>query len=56
MSVDALRSLSGKANHISNVLYSWRPFLSDFWGAINTLAKHTAPKGGIWLKQVLPDF
>ena len=51
---DAVRSLAGKANHIANVLYSWRPFLSELWGALNAKNKATAPGGSIWLKQIAP--
>ena len=31
ISQDDLRSFTGKANHIANVLCSWRPFISDLW-------------------------
>ena len=54
LSEDVVRSLAGKANHISIVLFSWRTFLSDLWGALNAKDKATAPGGSIWVKQIAP--
>ena len=28
-----LRSYTGKANHVANLLFSWRPFLDSLWAA-----------------------
>ena len=29
-----LQSFTGRTNHVANLLYAWRPFISELWGAI----------------------
>ena len=31
-----LRSYTGRATHVSNVLFSWRPFLDPLWAAVSS--------------------
>ena len=58
-----LRSYAGQANHISSLLFAWRPFLDCLWGAIaGAVAKGSdkkltnAPKATIWRKQIQPTL
>ena len=46
ISVQSLRSFAGKSNHIAKLLFSWRPFLTQLWGASSNPEKATAPEGG----------
>ena len=57
LSVDVLpvkevRFFAGKAMHIAPIIYVWRPFLSDVWGALSDLDKAKGPKNCIWTKQI----
>ena len=48
--VNELTSFTGRTNHVACLLYAWRPFISDLWGAIYVRRR----KGSrIWIKQVL---
>ena len=38
-----VRKLAGKANHFVSILYVWRAFLSELWGALR--CPHTAASG-----------
>ena len=48
----ALQSYAGRANHISNLLKAWRPFLDSFWAALYDKRPSRAPRGMIWTSQV----
>ena len=50
----ALQSYAGKANHISNLLKAWRPFLDCFWAALYNKKTSNAPYGMVWTSQVRP--
>ena len=62
-----LRKYTGSANHVSNLLFAWRPFLDSLWAASAAgpkeqmagkaawRSKHRktrAPKGTVWTKQI----
>ena len=71
ISLKTLRSYTGRANHIANLLFSWRPFLDALWAACsggggnpgdtysngkpNKRKRARALKGTIWTKQVMND-
>ena len=52
VSLDALRSYAGKANHIAALIMSWRPFLDQIWAALSSQRPSNAPVNRIWVKQV----
>jgi len=58
VSLKTLRSVAGKPNRVATIVYTWRPFLSEFWGAISECIRPTkstkAPQNFVWLKQILP--
>ena len=58
VAVKAVRQLAGKSNHFASLVYIWRPFLSDLWGALqeaeNPKAQGHAPNGCIWVRQIRP--
>ena len=48
-----LRTLAGKANHIAGVIYTWRPFLQELWGALHSDEKESrAPFNCVWTRQI----
>jgi hypothetical protein len=53
VSIAVLRSVVGKASAIASVIFTWRPFLVELWGALtDARASAGAPAGCIWTKQV----
>jgi hypothetical protein len=53
ISITLLRSVVGKASAIASVLFTWRPFLVELWGALfDAAASAGAPAGCLWTKQV----
>ena len=53
LTLDALRSYAGKANHVAALIYQWRPFLDQIWAALSIKkVGTTAPVGAVWTKQV----
>ena len=56
ISIDDLRSLAGKANHIATLIYAWRPFLDQIWAAISQSKPDNAPKGKVWVKAILSSL
>jgi len=58
-SIKAVRSYVGKAQNVAVLVHTWRPFLSNIWGAIadHNAGKHTGcPAGCIWRKQIAQDL
>ena len=51
ITLDELRSYAGKANHVCNLMYAWRPFISELWAAIHCDA--SVRSGEVWLKQIV---
>ena len=50
MCLNDLQSFTGRTNHIACLLYAWRPFIVDLWGAIYDRRR----KGQrIWIKQII---
>ena len=45
ISIDELRSLAGKANHVATLIYAWRPSLDQIWAAISQTRPGNAPRG-----------
>ena len=35
ISIRTLRSYTGRANHVANLLFGWRPFLDSLWAAVS---------------------
>ena len=53
VAVPSLRSYAGKTNHVASLIYTWRPFLQEIWGAL--ASQHLpsgAPPNCIWVKQI----
>jgi hypothetical protein len=53
--VKELRSYAGKCSFISSMIQTWRPFLDQFWGAlqsVNTGRSGGAPQNTVWTSQV----
>ena len=58
-SVKELRSFVGKAQNVAGVLHTWRPFLTNIWGALaeaNSAKRGKAPPGCVWRSQVEGDL
>ena len=51
VSLGEIRSFAGKANHICNLLYAWRPFISELWAAI--YSRSAISSGRVWIKQII---
>ena len=50
-----LRSYTGAASHVANLVWALRPFLDEFWAAISSLgdkSRSNAPPNCIWRKQI----
>ena len=56
VSVDELRSLAGRANHVATLVYTWRPFLDQLWAAVAGTKPSNAPAGKVWIKSVLASL
>ena len=57
ISIKKLRKLAGLACHFANLVYVWRPFLAELWGAIQAFdadQSSRAPDNCIWVKQIAP--
>ena len=48
--LNELQSFTGRTNHIACLLYAWRPFISELWGAIYD-RRRVGQR--IWIKQIL---
>ena len=55
-----LESFAGKCNHVAGMLYTWRPFLREIWGAISWCRGQTRhdyqnklPNRCVWVKQFI---
>lgn len=51
-----LQSFAGQVNHIANLIWVWRPFLSELWAALasrSSPASGRAPPQCIWKRQIL---
>ena len=46
-----LRSYTGKANHVSTLVWSWKPFLDCLWAACESRGSSNAGYGCVWTKQ-----
>jgi hypothetical protein len=57
ISVKELRSFAGKADHIASIILTWKPFVSEIWGALKIIGTPQAgnpPSGCVWTSQVRP--
>ena len=57
VSIKNLRSYIGKVQNIASVIYVWRPFLAELWGALYNKNNPSGPcsvSGCTWTKQILP--
>jgi len=45
-----MQAFAGKANHVANLLYGWRPFIDELWAAI--YSRSAIESGRVWTKQV----
>ena len=60
IAIKALRSYIGTVNHFATILFTWRPFLSELWGALGSILHPTdgqasssrAPRNCVWQRQV----
>ena len=52
ISLDDVRSYAGCCNHVSRLLWTWRPFLDELWGAIYSTGASRAPPNCIWKQQI----
>jgi hypothetical protein len=53
ISIKDLRSYAGRANHIANLIWAWRPFLETLWAAIyQDVVGSQAPRGCVWVRQI----
>ena len=49
--LQVLQSFTGRTGHIANLLYAWRPFISELWAAITERKK--AGDSRVWVKQII---
>ena len=56
IAVKALRSFAGVASHVASLVYAWRPFLFEVWGALKSAGSgdSRAPPRCIWTSQCRP--
>ena len=47
-----LRSYTGKANHVSTLIWCPKPFLDTLWAACESKGRTNAAYGNIWPKQL----
>ena len=47
-----LATYAGKCNHVTNILFAWKPFLESLWGALYSSKPSQAPKRMIWRSQI----
>ena len=53
ISIKRLRTLIGRAVHITSLVMFWTPFVAQLWAPIaSSAAKSDAPPGCIWTKQI----
>jgi hypothetical protein len=58
--VKDLRSFIGKCSHVSTLIYVWRPFLTELWGALSSASSSSSSARGrskgppqcVWLRQI----
>ena len=46
-----LRSFAGRCNHVSTLLWPWRPFLQSLWAALSSPSSG-APRNCVWVRQI----
>ena len=49
-----LQSFTGRTIHVADLIYAWRPFISELWGAITKARKSGDSR--VWIKQVRPTL
>jgi hypothetical protein len=55
--IKKVRQFVGKAQAIAGIIYTWRPFLSNLWGAIAAVNNHQCPAAQcIWRTQIAADL
>ena len=47
-----LRSFAGRTGHIANLLYAWRPFISELWAALYD--RQRAGSSRVWVRPIDP--
>ena len=47
-----LRSYTGRANHVANMVWVLKPFLEELWAAVEATASSNAARGCVWRKQI----
>ena len=53
-SLEDVRKLAGKSNHIAGLIQAWRPFLAPLWAAITKATKDPMhPQRWIWRRQII---
>jgi hypothetical protein len=52
MSLQELRSYAGRANHVANLLWVWRPFLEELYAAIGSPVGSQAKHNKVWVRQI----
>ena len=53
VSIDSLRELAGRANCVSSLLHTWRPFVAMLWAPIyNTRSRTPFDPGKVWFTAV----
>ena len=50
VSFSEVQSFAGCANHITNILFAWRPFISELRAAI--YARSSQRSGKVWVRQI----
>ena len=43
LGMKALRSYTGRCNHVANILYGWRPFMDTLWAAVAEKTAESRP-------------
>ena len=52
ITIEALRSLAGKANRVSTSMYALRPFMDQLWAALARARPDNAPEGKTWVESI----
>ena len=54
LQLQVLQSFTGRTNHVANLLYAWRPFISELWGAITE--RKQSGDARVWVRQIKPTL
>ena len=58
VAIRKVRTLTGKASHFASMVYVWRPFLSELWGALQDAESRgkttNCPTGCLWVRKIMP--